>query len=267
MNAPADPSQSPTASTPNPPPKPAKRIRFSGTFVEKLIIIIVIALAAAGLGYVIGHKIGYDAGNTYSKCISATLNCDSQNQPRATVDEPVIYLYPQKTETVNVRVSYPAGFTYTKPKYNSQSGWNVQANPNGSLINLTDNKQFPYLIWEGNRPPIQFDMQTGFVVRGTDTDSFLKHELPLIGLSSAETAAFIAYWQPRMAGNKYNLIHFAGKEYADYAKLTVTPQPDSELRVLMVYKSLQQSIPVQPQTFPPFQRQGFTVVEWGGTQL
>lgn len=70
-----------------------------------------------------------------------------------------------------------------------------------------------------------------------------------------------------MVANKYNLIHFAGKEYTDYAKLTISPQPDSTLRVLMVFEPLQQPVSVRPQSFPKFQRNGFTAVEWGGTEL
>jgi hypothetical protein len=225
-------------------------------------------IIAATAGYYFGYKVGYNRAS--NDCIRSAVLCPATSpcvDSFCGIDEPVINLYPTKTEPVSVQVNYPAGFTRTDPTYNPKTGWQVLATPSGTLTNLADNKQYPYLIWEGNPPPIHYDMSIGFVVPGSQTSAFLNKELPTIGLSPAETAAFIAYWQPRISGNKYNLIHFAGKAYTDYAKLQITPQPDSLLRVLMVYEPLQQSVSVSPQTFPPFQRKGFTVVEWGGTQL
>ena len=61
--------------------------------------------------------------------------------------------------------------------------------------------------------------------------------------------------------NPYNLISFAGEEYTKTAPLTITPQPDSILRVFMVYKALQEPIEIPAQTFEPFERKGFSVVE------
>ncbi|MBU3158534.1 hypothetical protein KPL37_01950 [Clostridium frigoris] len=70
-----------------------------------------------------------------------------------------------------------------------------------------------------------------------------------------------------MKENKYNLITFAGKEYASLAKLNITPKPDSMLRIMMVFKPLSKSIDVKKQELKPFIRKGFTVVEWGGTEI
>lgn len=76
----------------------------------------------------------------------------------------------------------------------------------------------------------------------------------------------IVYWLPILQENKYYLIHFAGEEYDNYAKLQISPQPDSILRVMMVYKPLNKFIKVEEQILEPFDRKGFTVVEWGGTE-
>ena len=67
--------------------------------------------------------------------------------------------------------------------------------------------------------------------------------------------------------NKYNLIYFAGDEYNDYAKLNISPKPDSILRVMMVYKPLDKPIEIKEQNLEKFNREGFTVVEWGGTEI
>lgn len=181
--------------------------------------------------------------------------------------KPVIYLYPTHDEQVNVKLSYAAGFSKTVPSYNSQTGWQVVARPNGILTNLANGKTYPYLYWEGKPAPFDFDMTEGFVVKGSQTDAFLQTQLSAMGLNQNETSAFIAYWLPKMNASPYNLIHFAGSDYTSYAKLTVSPKPDSLLRVFMAFEPLQVPVKVSPQSFPVFQRNGFTVVEWGGTQV
>ena len=70
-----------------------------------------------------------------------------------------------------------------------------------------------------------------------------------------------------MESNEYNLIQFFGEEYTETAKLEVTPTPDSVLRVFMGYRSSKEYVQLAEQTFAPFAREGFTVVEWGGTCL
>ncbi len=184
------------------------------------------------------------------------------------IDKPVIYLYPTHTESISVQVGYKPGFIKTVPSYNEQTGWQVEAQPNGTLTNLTNGKTYPYLFWEGNPDPsLHFDMSKGFVVAGSDTKGFLQQQLVSMGLNQNETSAFIAYWLPKMEHNIYNLIHFASSEYTSVVKLNISPQPNSLLRVFMAYEPLQSLVKVSPQTFPTFQRVGFTAVEWGGTEL
>jgi hypothetical protein len=182
-------------------------------------------------------------------------------------DEPVIYLYPTQAENINVKVSYLTGLSKTEPQYNTQTGWQVLAQPDGTLTNSADTKTYPYLIWEGNPAPLNFDMSSGFVVSGSETSSFLQHQLAVMGLNQNEITTFKAYWLPRMEQNPYNLIHFAGSDYTRLAPLHISPEPNSLLRVFMVFKPLKTPVSVSPQTFPTFNRTGFTAVEWGGTQL
>jgi len=88
-----------------------------------------------------------------------------------------------------------------------------------------------------------------------------------MGLTEDEMNEFIVYWLPRMEHNAYNLITFQGKAYTDTAKLDITPAPDSMLRVFMAYRPLEDSVDIEPQQLETFERKGFAVVEWGGTEL
>jgi len=88
-----------------------------------------------------------------------------------------------------------------------------------------------------------------------------------MGLTPKEYNEFIVYWYPIMMKNKYSLVHFAAKQYLDTAPLTISPKPDSLLRVFMVVKALDKKIKIKKQIIKPFKRTGFTVVEWGGANL
>jgi len=181
--------------------------------------------------------------------------------------KPVIYLYPTTPQTVEVQITYQPGFAITYPEYNQK--WIVTAFPDGHLINRADGKEYSYLYWEGNPDPEAFyDLSKGFVVPGDQTRYFLEEKLSYLGLIPKEYNEFIVYWLPKMEKNQYNLIHFASKaEYEDRTVLSIEPQPDSILRIFMVYKPLQKPIVVKPQKLNSFERRGFSVIEWGGSQL
>ncbi len=183
--------------------------------------------------------------------------------------KPALYLYPTKKTTVTVKLDYNGTITADYPDYDTTiNGWKVVASPNGQLIDTKDNKQYSYIYWEGSAEKRPYDLSSGFVVAGEDSKKFLEGVLPKIGLLPSEYNDFIVYWYPKMERNKFNLIHFANdSEYGNFAKLNITPKPDSLLRVFMVIKPIDREVIVKPQTLTPFTRNGFTVVEWGGTEL
>lgn len=178
--------------------------------------------------------------------------------------KPVIYLYPKQPTNVAVTLGYPSKYlTYTYPIY--QNGWRVRADPDGTLTNLKDGSQHYYLFWEGDKK-VDWDLSEGFVIKGSDTEVFLREKLAYMGLTPREYNDFITYWVPEMCHNPYNLISFSTEQYEALAPLSVTPAPDSILRVHMVYKGLEQPVKVFPQTLVTWQRTGFAVVEWGGSR-
>ncbi|MCL1906753.1 MAG: hypothetical protein FWG08_02355 [Propionibacteriaceae bacterium] len=184
-----------------------------------------------------------------------------QERQRPAPDKPVICLYPEQPTDVRVELDYTGGLAYTYPAYGD--AWEVTAYPDGHLINHSDSKEYSYLFWEG-RQSIQYDMSQGFVVRGEDTATFLQEKLAYLGLTPREYNEFIVYWLPKMQDNPYNLIAFQGDTYTDAAQLKITPQPDSVLRVFMVFQPLDSPITVDEPQLVPFERSGFTVIEWGG---
>ena len=178
-------------------------------------------------------------------------------------EKPVIYLYPEQETAVSVSLNYDGTLTATYPAY--ENGWHITAEPDGTLYDETG-AEYSYLFWEGENKT-DYDFSTGFCVAGADTADFLRETLAEIGLTPKEYNEFIVYWLPKMQENPYNLISFQSERYTDTAKLDIDPEPDSVLRGFMAWKPLHRAQTIEPQTFTPFARDGFTVVEWGGCEV
>ena len=200
-------------------------------------------------------------------CTLSIVSCDpiyDNNDYKYAVEKPVLYLYPTEDTEVSVKLDYDGKFAATYPEYNN--GWNVIASPDGTLTSLDGKREYYCLFWEAENG-FEYDLSRGFVVAGKDTEKFLEESLASLGLTDKEANEFIIYWLPRMENNAYNLISFQGQNYTDAARLEITPTPDSVLRVFMVWQALDQPIEIEPQTLPTFKRTGFTVVEWGGSEV
>ncbi len=186
-----------------------------------------------------------------------------ENRP-VMAEKPVLYFYPREEIEISVKLELDGTMTHSYPAYNG--GWHLTASPDGTLTDPETGREYYCLFWEGVTEE-NWDMSRGFVVPGAETRAFLEDALKRLGLTDREANEFLIYWLPRMEGNAYNLISFQQEDYTDYARLTITPQPDSVLRVFMTFKALDEPVEVLPQELPEFQRQGFAVVEWGGLEV
>lgn len=188
----------------------------------------------------------------------------SSGRPGPEAEKPVICLYPESAQEVEVKLDYEGELTCTYPEY--RDGWQVTAHPDGTLTDSASGKEYSYLFWEGNSDT-EYDFSRGYVIAGEDTAEFLEIKLAELGLTRKEANEFIVYWLPRMQENAYNLITFQNEIYTDSAKLEITPEPDSVLRVFMAYKALDEKTEIEEPVIEPFERKGFTVVEWGGAEI
>ena len=179
------------------------------------------------------------------------------------VKKPVLYLYPEEITKVSVKLDYKGELTCTYPAY--EDGWNVTAHPDGTLIG-ENGMEYNYLYWEGSEIG-GYAMGEGFCVAGADTAAFLEDSLAKLGLTRREANEFIVYWLPVMEDNPYNLICFQGDAYTDAAKLDISPAPDTVIRVFMTWQALEEAVEIAPQALTAPERSGFTVVEWGGSEV
>ena len=179
--------------------------------------------------------------------------------------KPIIYLYPEETTEVSVKLGKVENITCSYPEY--KNGWNVIANPDGTLVDTNTGRQLYSLYWEGiHSEPINFE--DGFVVAGDKVIEFLEEKLEILGLNEREAEEFIVYWLPKLQENKYNYIRFATiDEINENMPLELSVEPDTIIRVLMQYKALDNYIEVKEQGLNAPERKGFVVVEWGGTEI
>ena len=179
--------------------------------------------------------------------------------------KPVIYLYPVEQTKVSVKVSFAeeGELTCTYPDYNG--GWNVTALPDGTLYD-NDGNEYYCLYWEGKGSSV-LDGGKGWCVKGEDTAAFLREKLLEIGLTAREANEFIIYWLPEMQGNSYNIITFHTEDYALSVPLEVSPAPDTQIRVFMTFEVSEEKVEIPPQKLPHYERNGFTLVEWGGSEV
>ena len=179
--------------------------------------------------------------------------------------KPVIYLYPQSLIKCSVCVLFNGKLTCTYPTHGTEGWRDFVAAPDGTLT-FPDGRKFYCLYWEG-MTPARWDFSQGYCVRGSETSEFLADILAKMGLSFREANEFIIYWLPRMQDNPYNVIAFQNEIYTQSAKLEIEPKPDSVLRVFMAWKASDCLVDIPAPDIKPFERSGFSVVEWGGTEV
>ncbi len=204
--------------------------------------------------------------------------------------KPAIYLYPEKTQRIEIKLDKSIKYKNVIPKYHK--GWVVEAEPNGTIRDLqakyTNCKKlpynefgfeyskeackinkYPYIYWDGIQTKKTLpEKKEGFIVKNKDIVKFLSAKADEIGFIKAEKKEFVRYWTQKMQEKnwKYYRVNFLQNEEVDnYLPIYVNPQPDNSNRVEIIIKKGQKNTKIQEQKLIPFKRDGFTLIEWGGT--
>lgn len=223
---------------------------------KKLWIIVSSIIIMAILGIIVYATISED-------------NCTNTINPRSSSEmiayKPIIYLYPQEEIQLSVKLGKKDNVTCSYPEY--KNGWNVIAKPDGTLVDTETGRKLYSLYWEGIHSE-ECNIAEGFVVKGNETIRFLEEKLSILGLNEFEAEEFIIYWLPILQENEYNYIRFATlDEINNNMPLELSVEPDTMIRVLMQYKPLNEFVKVKEQELVTPERNGFAVVEWGGTEI
>lgn len=189
-------------------------------------------------------------------------------EPDVVVKKPVLYLYPEEQMQVNVVFESQSLIKCSYPFY-YPSGWLVNADPDGHLVDAVDGMEYYALYYEMNLPDFNADFDTGYVVEKSDYVRFLNDKCKTLGLNYKETNEFIIYWLSLMQEYDYVFVHFlTTADVNELMPLNIYTSddgfPDTTIRVWMYWKGLDKPFEVDGQNLLPVERSGFTVVEWGG---
>jgi hypothetical protein len=200
--------------------------------------------------------------------ITIALNFKPLKRENMNVKKPVIYLYPEVPTLVDLEVNPKGKMTFTYPSY--ANGWKVKANPSGELV--INGQQYNYLFWESEQSfnPSDFDLTEGSIVPKEQTTAFLEEKLTAFGLNSKEQADFITFWGPQLMKNEQNFVHFVFNENCDhFAELSITPKPENIYRIYLLFSDAKDLKSAEPrlQEIPKMDRNGFTLLEWGGSEI
>ncbi|KIX22280.1 hypothetical protein SY27_05670 [Flavobacterium sp. 316] len=184
------------------------------------------------------------------------------------VKKPIIYLYPTEETEVTLQFNFKGKLLTTFPKYENK--WQVIVSPNGQIYDTKTKRNYSSLFWDGeiNLPNEHYQYEDGFVIEKENLTTFFIEKLEYMGLNNQETNEFIQFWLPILEQNKYNFIHFLVNDDCNEISVnTIHPKPETSIRVYMEFYSLEQLKIIKEQKLPKTERKGFTIVEWGGTDV
>ena len=201
-----------------------------------------------------------------------------------TVKKPNIYLYPPEATEVTVRLELAEGcaLTYSDPPYGD--GWNVTVEPDGWMDNgigyvvvpageagggevIFDAPRYGYLFYEADAPDV-WQRGHGWLVTSDVMSDFFAHTLREYGFRDREADDFLEYWTPRLTESLFYAVYPQTEEIDAVVGLRVEPEPDSVLRLFFLIEPLDAAMAtadwyLPEPVIPKFEREGFTVVEWG----
>lgn len=177
--------------------------------------------------------------------------------------KPAIYLYPEAIMPVNVKVEPVGKMLLTIPKY-PLNGWDVLAYPSGDIYSAQT--RYDYLFYEAAIPDNKVILpDEGFITDYQSLSSFLPDLITKLGLQGKEKDQFSEYWLKVLPESPYYQIKIVNQKVLDkISPLNIIPYPKTIIRVTLHFTPLTERISLnEPKIYTP-ERNGFTVVEWGG---
>lgn len=180
--------------------------------------------------------------------------------------KPAIYMYPEKTTAVNVKLALDGQLTVSNPVYDSQNGWSVVADPSGKLVAPLTLSDYPYLYYEADLKGVSIPKE-GWVIEKSKIKDEVSKIMNEIGFNDKEISDFMAYWLPRLTEKPYYFVTLLPENVINQKeRLTFSVTPDTLIRSRFVFEGLDAPVSVKPLTdIQTHSRSGFTVTDWGGT--
>lgn len=180
--------------------------------------------------------------------------------------KPAIYMYPEKTTSLNVKLALDGQLTVSNPGYDSRNGWSVVVDPTGKITIPLTLADYPYLYYEAQLKGVSIPKE-GYVYTREELPKSLQSLMETIGFNDKETSDFLKYWLPRLTDKPYYFVTLLPESIINQKEqLTFSVVPNSLIRSRFVFEGLDAPISVKPLiNIQKHDRNGFTVTDWGGT--
>ncbi len=174
------------------------------------------------------------------------------------VRKPALYLYPEKKQTITVRLVPKGYITKTIPPYNGK--WIVKVTPTGKI-----NNRYDYLFYEVSLEKPYPLTNVGWVVPYSELSKWFDLYLPKMGLNEKEAIDFKNYWLKELKPHKYYEIRYMDEKFlSENLPVEIKPKPDTFIRVFLHFKGTDSKQSLTEPQIVKKDRKGFTAVEWGG---
>lgn len=197
----------------------------------------------------------------YISSIIAEFESGSHEIPER---KPIIYFYPEEEMDLTVTFVNEEMLTTTYPKYDG--GWNIHLNEDGTFTVPGSDREYYGLYYEANSD-YECNFDEGFYVTSENAASFLEEKMDYMGFTNRETDEFIMYWLPILERNGQSLVYFEQtEERNEDSPLIFSTEPDTLMRTMIHIKKVDAATTIKEQVLTHYERNGFTVTEWGGVE-
>ncbi|HOJ10141.1 MAG TPA: hypothetical protein PK733_06065 [Clostridiales bacterium] len=175
------------------------------------------------------------------------------------VYKPNIYLYSDANMSVNVKL-YPGHWiTLSDPIYPENEGWTAQI-VNGSLNGKGD-----YLFYEALVPDSDFQKKNGWKIRWNSRRNDIIKILDKYSFNEKEKSDFLEYWTEKLVHSKDYIFYPQENIQVDtIMPVILSKEPDNIFRIWFYIEPNEGQDTLEPEQNMVINRNGFTVVEWGG---
>lgn len=177
----------------------------------------------------------------------------------AGVYKPNIYIYPEAECEVSVVFDRPELLTRTIPDY--ESGWQATVKPDGTVTAYGE--EYGFLFYESIAFIDKLSFEEGFVITPDNRREQLETLISSYGFNEQETCDFVDFWDEKLEKDV---------QYAAYPLLTdivdelmpvnIDPLPENIGRLWFAFE--ENGEPETEAVAVPFEREGYSVLEWGG---
>ncbi|MBP0970128.1 MAG: hypothetical protein J5744_08290 [Oscillospiraceae bacterium] len=179
--------------------------------------------------------------------------------------KPNIYLYSDEETEAKVTFGVPQWLRVSDPLY--EDSWQARVMGDGSLV-MENGLEYGYLFYESETQPFYFQKETGWRICAESRQEQFRSILEAYGFNEKETEDFLEFWVTRLDSGEDYVMYPQKTEIVDLAMpLTVEPTCDSVFRLWFTFEKASDTADIREPEIISIERNGFTLVEWGGVIL